>query len=165
MGDDIEFNYSLDGLFNNVYVVQTSHAAYDLMTGPTVKLDDGVMTVYVIQGATRLDLLKMMLDMETGKHADHPMVQSFRCTSYCLEPFDVPPPPNNDASDALAAEDERTAAEAINMGADSEKSDNEKSKPAGKGGIFSLDGELVTYGPICGTVMPGAAMIMSTYKP
>lgn len=111
---------TIEGDFLMVWVVQTSHASSSMLSGPGVTLNDGVLTVFVVQHLKRHQLAQLLLEIDDGGHVNHPCVQTYKCTEYVLEPL------------------------------------TEK-------GLFSLDGEVVTYGKISGVVKPGAAKVMKLF--
>ncbi len=124
--------HTIEGDFVLVWVVQTSHCSASMHSGPGVLLDDGVLTVYVVQQLSRFRLAQLMLAIDSGAHVSHPNVQCYRCTEYSLEPI---------ITDAQAGGDNRSKQE----------------------GIYTLDGEVVPYGPIRGIVRPGAARLLTLF--
>ena len=78
---------TLEGQFAMVWVVQTSHTSGSVYSGPGVELDDGLFTVFVMQEVSRVALLSLMLDIDTGKHVQHPAITEYKCTEYVLEPL------------------------------------------------------------------------------
>ena len=117
-----------------VWVVQTSHCTTCMYSGPGVCLDDGLLTVFVVEEMGQVELLQLLVAMDYGGHALHPKVKTFKCTAYRIEPLDL------DASPAQA----RGTTGAAGTGAD---------------GDFTVDGEQVKCGPIQGYVLPGAARV------
>lgn len=111
----------IEGEFILVWVVQTSHAAATMHSGPGIELDDGVFTIYVVRSMSRCELLQLLIDIDAGDHVKHDKVEVFKALAYRIEP---------------------------------ETEDN------GLMGLYSLDGELVPYGPIQAAVMPSCANIM-----
>lgn len=109
---------TIEGDFLMVWVVQTSHAAGSIHSGPGVLLDDGIFTIFVVQRISRASLLNLLLVMDSGNHVHHPLVQVYRCYEYFLEPL------------------------------------TEK-------GIIAVDGEVIPYGPIHATMLPGAARVLT----
>lgn len=109
----------IDGYFLFVWIVQTSHVTSSMLSGPGVTSDDGTFTIYVVNDMGRLDILRLLIAMDTGDHVKHPKVRTFKCTAYRIEP-------HNDTSN---------------------------------GGLYTLDGESVEYGPIQGMMHPGAAKV------
>jgi len=114
----VNFRKVIEGEFLLVWAVQTSHAAATMHSGPGVTLDDGVFTIYVVRAMSRLELLMLLIEVDSGDHVKRKSVEVYKAHSYCLEP------------------------------------------EAGKTGIYSLDGEVVEYGPITGKVLPKAARIL-----
>jgi sphingosine kinase len=112
----LKYRKILEGEFLLVWVVQTSHAAATMHSGPGIKLDDGEFTIYVVRTMSRWELLQLLIEVDSGDHVKRNNVEVYKAKSYCLEP----------ACD----------------------------------GIFSLDGEVVEYGPISGQVLPQAARVM-----
>ena len=77
----------LEDDFAMVWAVQTSHASTSMLSGPGATLNDGVFTIMVVRACSRLALLQVMLDMETGGHILLPQVEVFRACAYRLEPL------------------------------------------------------------------------------
>ena len=125
----------VEGEFLLVWVVQTSHCTTCMYSGPGVCLDDGLLTVFVVDDMGRVELLQLLVAMDSGGHALHPKVKTYKCTAYRIEPLD------------LGASPEQAAGTA-GVGAGS-----------GSGGAFTVDGEQVKCGPIQGYVLPGAARV------
>ena len=69
-----------------VWVLQTSHATVSMHSGPGVRLDDGLFTIFVVEAMTRFEMLQLLLAMDTGDHIHHPRVQCFKANAYRLEP-------------------------------------------------------------------------------
>lgn len=102
--------------FTLVWAVQTTHAASEIYSGPGKKMDDGLFMIYVVTQSKKIELLQLLLAIDTGKHVELPVVKTYYATAYRLEP--------------LTEE-----------------------------GIYTLDGEVVEYGPIQGIMSPGSASI------
>lgn len=109
----------IDSSFLFVWIVQTSHVTSTMYSGPGVTSDDGLFTIYVVTEINRLDILRLLIAMDTGDHVKHPRVETYKCTAYRIEP-------DHDTS---------------------------------TGGLYTLDGESVEYGPIQGIIQPGAARV------
>ena len=77
----------LEGEFQLIWVVQTSHAAATMHSGPGVELDDGVFTVYVVRDMSRFELLQLLIDIDTGDHAGRENVEVYKASSYRIDPF------------------------------------------------------------------------------
>jgi sphingosine kinase len=109
----------IESSFLFVWIVQTSHVASTMYSGPGVTSDDGVFTIYVVTEMNRLDILRLLIAMDSGDHVKHSKVKTYKCTAYRIEP-------DHDTS---------------------------------SGGLYTLDGESVEYGPIQGIMQPGAARV------
>jgi sphingosine kinase len=116
---NIEYRKVIEGPFLFVWAVQTSHAAATMHSGPGVRLDDGVFTIYVVRNMSRCEMLQLLIDVDNGDHVKHVNVEVFKASSYCLEPA-------RDSND----------------------------------GVYSLDGEVIEYGPVSSTMLPSAACIL-----
>ena len=77
----IESNFSL------IWVLQTSHAASTMLSGPGKKLDDGEFMIMVVEKISRLGLLQLLLSFDTGGHVNHPSVKIYKASAYRLEPL------------------------------------------------------------------------------
>ena len=124
----------IDASFLFVWVVQTSHVTATMYSGPGVTSDDGMFTVYVVTDMSRCEILQLLLAMDTGGHVKHPKVKTFKCTAYRIEPF-------------------------TDAGRNSNSNSNSNSNGNSNGGLYTLDGELVEYGPIQGIMRPGSGRI------
>jgi sphingosine kinase len=118
----LRYRKVITGDFLLVWVVQTSHAASTMHSGPGVELDDAIFTVYVVRNMSRFELLQLLIDLDTGDHVKHEKVETYKALSYSLEPN--------------TAEDNKT-------------------------GIYSLDGEVIEYGPVQGVVLPHAMRVQT----
>lgn len=76
----------IESEFLLVWVLQTSHATVSMHSGPGVRLDDGLFTIFVVEAMTRCEMLQLLLAMDTGDHIHHPRVQCFKANAYRLEP-------------------------------------------------------------------------------
>lgn len=120
------------GKFMMVLILQTSHISMSVHSGPGLRLGSGVMRVYAIQDIGRLGLIQLMLDFDSGAFIHHSSVRIFDATEYILTPVDSPDgPAGGDAAGRSGA----------------------------KKGIYSLDGEVVEYGTLHGSMMPAAASV------
>ena len=107
----------IEGSFTMIWVIQTSHTASSMYSGPGVTLNDGTFTIYVIQDMGRCDMLSLLLTIDSGDFVKNPKIYIYKARAYRLEPLV------------------------------SEK------------GLFSMDGEVIEYGPIQSVVLPGHAKI------
>lgn len=108
----------IDSSFIFVWIVQTSHATASMLSGPGVRSDDGMFTIYIVREISRVEILQLLVGMDTGDHANHPRVETYKCTAYRLEPL-----------------------------GDSD------------GGLYTLDGEMIEYGPVQGVMCPGSGRV------
>ena len=128
----------LDGSFLLVWVLQTSHCSMSMYSGPGAALDDGLFTVFVVEDMNQLELLQLLVDMDSGGHARSAKVRTIKCGAYRIEPL-------ADDGDALAET-------------------GESGGGGGGAGDLTLDGERIPRGPIQGMVLPGAARVMKTAR-
>lgn len=77
---------TIESDFLLVWVVQTSHAAVTMHSGPGARLDDGVFTIFVVESASRCEMLQLLIQIDNGEHINHPKVQMFKANAYRLEP-------------------------------------------------------------------------------
>ena len=110
----------IDDYFLFIWVVQTSHVSASMYSGPGVASNDGMFTIYVVTEMSRLEVLQLLLVMDTGDHVNHPKVKTFKCTAYRIEPH----------------------------------------SEASSQGLYTLDGEMIEYGPIQAIMRPASARIM-----
>lgn len=79
----------IDGKFQLIWVLQTPYAAATIYSGPGAQLDDGVFTILVVQDMSTVQLLQLLVDIDTGAHVKAPEVQIYKAKAYRLEPFAV----------------------------------------------------------------------------
>lgn len=77
----------IDSSFVLVWVIQTSHCASTMFSGPGVRLDDGVLTILVVEKMSRFELLELLISFDTGDHVKHPKVKVYKALAYRLEPM------------------------------------------------------------------------------
>lgn len=99
------------------FVINTTHVASSFYSGPGITMNNQVMTIYVVQAISRVQMLQVLLSADEGGLMGSDCVRVFQCTEYILEPLS-------------------------------------------KDGIFSLDGEVIEYGPINGKILPHAGCIL-----
>ena len=109
---------TIEGSFVMIWVVQTSHAAISMYSGPGVTLADGMFTIYVVQDMTRSDMLSLLFTVDSGEFVKHPKVATYKARAYRLEPLET-----------------------------------EK-------GLFTMDGEVIEYGPIQSVILPSYANVL-----
>jgi hypothetical protein len=78
----------LSGEFAFFWAVQTSHSTKTTFSGPGVRLNDGVFTVYLVRPLPRLQLMEIMHAVSEGKHVYHKALRVFQCVSYDLHMLD-----------------------------------------------------------------------------
>ena len=77
----------IHGSFQLIWVVQTPFASSSTHSGPGVELNDGILTIFVVQGLSRCELLQLLLDVDSGAHIYRSGVQVYKCHAYRIEPF------------------------------------------------------------------------------
>ena len=77
---------TIESDFLLVWVLQTSHATVSMHSGPGVRLDDGLFTIFVVESMSRCEMLQLLLAIDDGQHIHHPKVQRYQCNAYRLEP-------------------------------------------------------------------------------
>ena len=147
----------VEGAYLLVWVVQTSHCTTCMYSGPGVCLDDGLLTVFVVEDMGRAELLQLLVAMDTGGHATHPKVKMYKCTAYRIEPLgDHEASPGQSSGTAAGAGVGAGAGGGTGGGTEVEA---KAGAGAAGGGDFTVDGEQVKCGPIQGYVLPGAARV------
>lgn len=101
-----------------VWILQTSHCSSSMYSCPGAKLNDGILTIFVVRNISRFSLLTLLLGFDSGDHINHSQCEVYKALAYRLEP--------------LTTE-----------------------------GLYSLDGEVVEYGPIQGSVQPSAMKVFA----
>ena len=109
---------TIEDTFTFVWVLQTSHAAATMHSGPGCTIADGLFTIFLVREISTLQSLHLLLVMDEGGHIGNSKVERYQATEYSLEPL-------------------------------CEK------------GMYSLDGELIEYGPIQATMMPSAMKVLN----
>ena len=70
------------------WACQVSHAASNTFNSPDSKLDDGLFRILVVRAScSRLELVKMFLEIETGGHVKHEACEIYECVAFRLEPL------------------------------------------------------------------------------
>ena len=60
----------------------------DMFTAPMSQLDDGCIHLGVIRGnTTKTKLIKCLMDMESGEHVNHEVMEMMTCKAFRLEPL------------------------------------------------------------------------------
>eukprot|EP00615_Pteridomonas_danica_P007275 CAMPEP_0114332756 /NCGR_PEP_ID=MMETSP0101-20121206/3300_1 /TAXON_ID=38822 ORGANISM="Pteridomonas danica, Strain PT" /NCGR_SAMPLE_ID=MMETSP0101 /ASSEMBLY_ACC=CAM_ASM_000211 /LENGTH=210 /DNA_ID=CAMNT_0001463547 /DNA_START=644 /DNA_END=1276 /DNA_ORIENTATION=- len=106
--------------FAMIWANQASHASHDMYTNPGAGLVNGSFTVFILRsnGLSRLNLLQMFIQMETGDHLNNEGLEIIRATAYRLEPLT-------------------------------------------ELGQYSLDGEVIPYGPVQANIETGMARVLA----
>jgi diacylglycerol kinase family enzyme len=142
----------VEGTFQLIWVVQTPYAASTMYVGPGVELSDGIFTIYVVQDMSTMELLRLLIDVDTGAHVNARGVQTYKAYSYRIEPFFGGGDAGNGRVDTAGGSED---SESNGGGSISDRGEYR--------GIYAVDGESVG-GPrldsIQGKVLPGAARIM-----
>ena len=74
--------------FSVFWVCNTTHASYNVFTCPMSKMNDGVFYVLIVRSSvSRLRLLQMLLQLETGGHVKCEGLEIVSCVAYRLEPL------------------------------------------------------------------------------
>ena len=158
----------IEGSFLLVWIVQTSHVTANMYSGPGVTSDDGMFTVYIVNDASRLEILQLLLTMDSGGHVKHPKLRSFKCTAYRIEPFNGSGSGSGGSGSTYSSSGEGesptsntniNSSNKNNNSSSSSNSSNSTSSSSSAGGLYTLDGETVEYGPIQGLMKPGAGRI------
>jgi hypothetical protein len=80
------------GSFAFLWIVQTAYARDSQhLTGPGIRMDDGVFTVYLVHEEdcqTVREVYSLFQAIQEGKHMLHKSVRVFQCTSFSLDPDD-----------------------------------------------------------------------------
>ena len=148
----------IDGLFLFVWIVQTSHVTASMHSGPGVCSNDGMFTIYVVTEMSRCEMVQLLIAMDTGDHVKHPKVRTFHCTAYRLEPCNVIDDSNN--SGRSNDSDFHNSNINKNSSGNSSGSSNVSGDSSDRdGGLFTLDGESVEYGPIQGIMRHKAGTV------
>ncbi len=79
----------ISGDFAFVWAVQTSHSTKTTLSGPGVRLNDGVFTIFVARPLARSQLVEIMNASAEGKHVFHKALRVFQCVDYDLRMLDA----------------------------------------------------------------------------
>lgn len=75
----------ISGAFHVFWAMNVSHAASDGHIAPGAAMDDGYCYLMFMEGAfSRMDLLKMLMGLETGTHVSNAQVQLIRTRAFTL---------------------------------------------------------------------------------
>ncbi|EED95075.1 sphingosine kinase [Thalassiosira pseudonana CCMP1335] len=70
------------------WVCNVSHASYNMYNCPMAKMNDGLFHILIVRAScSRLQLLLMLLKLETGYHIGCKELEVIDCTAYRLEPL------------------------------------------------------------------------------
>lgn len=71
-----------------MWVINTTHAASDMLVAPAGQLGDGIFHILLLRGRiSRCQLLRMFMELETGAHVQRDEVEIIRARAYRLEPL------------------------------------------------------------------------------
>eukprot|EP01041_Mallomonas_annulata_P011506 gene11506-24050_t len=126
-----------------VWILQTSHCTSTIYSGPGIELNDGLFTILIVRNTSRVNMLKLLLAIDNGSHINHPCVESYKAIAYRLEPG---------AAVALPATTTTTTAQGAQPVAEPE--------PSISKGLYTLDGEVIEYGPIQANICRSAARVI-----
>jgi hypothetical protein len=84
--------------FLGMWVVQPAYVASTVLANPGARLGEGRLTVFVIRPMSRLELLALLLSMDSGGHVSHPRVVKYHCSAYRYEPVEDEPPAGGKAA-------------------------------------------------------------------
>lgn len=103
---------------------------------------------------TRLGLLSLFLQIEDGTHVNNAAVESVRARAFRLEPL----------TDQVSGVGSRGSGKYADMRRIARPDLKSPTSPTSTyQGIYSLDGEVVPYGPIQGTMLPGVARVLGDF--
>jgi sphingosine kinase len=74
------------GSFMFFLASNVTHIALDMHAAPKAQMADGCLDMVIIRKSTRLQMAKLLTDLETGKHVDHPDVEYIKCRAFVLRP-------------------------------------------------------------------------------
>jgi len=78
-----------EGEFTLIWVVQTSHCAESMYSGPDSRIGSGHFTIYWVEKVGRCDMLSLLLQIDNGGHANNDKVRSRRAIAYRIEPDEI----------------------------------------------------------------------------
>lgn len=78
---------TIESEFSLIWVLQTSHCASTIHSGPGVKLNDGILTIIVAEKMKRIEALDLLIGMDEGKHFNNPKIKVYKAKAYRLEPL------------------------------------------------------------------------------
>ena len=114
----------------------------DFLSAPQAQFSDGHMYLtFIRQGITKLQLLKLFKDMETGDYMESPYVEYVKIKAFRLEPLE-----RRELTSRRARQETTNGAEHPNGAANK--------------GIMMIDGEKVDYGVIQGEIKQELANVL-----
>ena len=78
---------TIEGEFNMIWVLQTTHASSSIYSSPTSRLSDGVFTILVASDCSTFDLLHLLILADSGDHIHHPKVKKYAAKAFRFEPL------------------------------------------------------------------------------
>jgi hypothetical protein len=70
-----------------LWVMSAAWGASDAHVVPGASFGDGLLHLLVVRKASRYQLARILLALESGSHIDHPCVEVFKCKAVRLEPM------------------------------------------------------------------------------
>lgn len=79
---------TVEDQFITIWASHVTHASYDLHNSPQSKIDNGVFEIMLLKyPISRMKLIQVFLDFETGKHVRHKdVISTISCVAYRWEP-------------------------------------------------------------------------------
>lgn len=75
--------------FQIVWVLSAAYVSTTCFASPNSRLNDGLLTIIYCNDCSTLDLLRLLVDMETGRHISNPKVKQLKATAFRYEPLNI----------------------------------------------------------------------------
>lgn len=133
----------VDGPFTYFMGMNLPWCATDTLPAPKAKMNDGFIDTVWINDARRVEMLKLLLDTESGKYINLPFVNSKKCKAFLLLPreFYYGKSGGNETIDEFKSAEEASVSKNFR-------------------GILDIDGELIDYGPLYVEAIPSVANLI-----
>ncbi len=77
-----------EGPMTLVWILQTTHCTENMFSAPGCQLGSGEFTIFWAETTSRIDLISLLLSIDSGGHSKNPKVKSRQAVAYRIEPLE-----------------------------------------------------------------------------